>query len=233
METPTYEAASARLEAIIARLDSGEAGLRETLELCREGRTLVEFCAGRARRGRPGARGAAARRAGRAARGRRRRSASRRRARSSGRELSPRRIAVERVVELVEPDLARGVLEVRRPQVAGDPRPGLDALPDRRLRPSRCPSSATPRRMNGSTVASAASMPPVLPDAATARAVASARAARPASTVAADAVDRARPARLLQRPRRVADRVLARDHRRGAQRAQEVSASLPVDATTS
>ncbi len=45
-ETPTYEAASARLEAIIARLDSGEAGLRETLELCREGRALVEFCAG-------------------------------------------------------------------------------------------------------------------------------------------------------------------------------------------
>jgi exodeoxyribonuclease VII small subunit len=45
-ETPTYEAANARLEAIIARLDSGEAGLRETLELCREGRALVEFCAG-------------------------------------------------------------------------------------------------------------------------------------------------------------------------------------------
>ena len=45
-ETPTYEASTARLEAIIARLDSGEAGLRETLELCREGRALVEFCAG-------------------------------------------------------------------------------------------------------------------------------------------------------------------------------------------
>jgi exodeoxyribonuclease VII small subunit len=41
----TYEAASARLEAIIARLDSGEAGLRETLELCQEGRRLVEYCA--------------------------------------------------------------------------------------------------------------------------------------------------------------------------------------------
>jgi exodeoxyribonuclease VII small subunit len=41
----TYEAACERLEAIIARLDSGEAGLRETLELCREGRTLVEHCA--------------------------------------------------------------------------------------------------------------------------------------------------------------------------------------------
>ena len=43
--TPSYEDASARLEAIIERLDSGEAGLRETLELCREGRTLVERCA--------------------------------------------------------------------------------------------------------------------------------------------------------------------------------------------
>ena len=43
---PTYESATARLEAIIQRLDSGEAGLRETLELCQEGRTLVEFCAG-------------------------------------------------------------------------------------------------------------------------------------------------------------------------------------------
>ncbi len=41
----TYEAASARIEEIIRRLDSGEAGLRETLELCREGRTLVELCA--------------------------------------------------------------------------------------------------------------------------------------------------------------------------------------------
>jgi len=41
----TYEAATARLEAIIKRLDSGEAGLRETLELCREGRALVELCA--------------------------------------------------------------------------------------------------------------------------------------------------------------------------------------------
>ncbi|HEX4364362.1 MAG TPA: exodeoxyribonuclease VII small subunit [Solirubrobacteraceae bacterium] len=41
----TYEDATARLEQIIKRLDSGEAGLRETLELCREGRTLVELCA--------------------------------------------------------------------------------------------------------------------------------------------------------------------------------------------
>jgi exodeoxyribonuclease VII small subunit len=43
--TQTYEAATARLEAIIKRLDSGEAGLRETLDLVREGRGLVEFCA--------------------------------------------------------------------------------------------------------------------------------------------------------------------------------------------
>jgi exodeoxyribonuclease VII small subunit len=42
----TYEAATGRLEEIIRRLDSGEAGLRETLELCQEGRALVEFCAG-------------------------------------------------------------------------------------------------------------------------------------------------------------------------------------------
>jgi exodeoxyribonuclease VII small subunit len=45
MTTQTYETATARLEQIIARLDSGEAGLRETLELCQEGRGLVEFCA--------------------------------------------------------------------------------------------------------------------------------------------------------------------------------------------
>jgi exodeoxyribonuclease VII small subunit len=42
---PTYESATARLEDIIRRLDSGEAGLRETLDLVREGRELVEFCA--------------------------------------------------------------------------------------------------------------------------------------------------------------------------------------------
>jgi exodeoxyribonuclease VII small subunit len=41
----TYETAVARIEEIIRRLDSGEAGLRETLELVREGRDLVEFCA--------------------------------------------------------------------------------------------------------------------------------------------------------------------------------------------
>lgn len=44
--TPTYESATGRLEEIIRRLDSGEAGLRETLDLCQEGRALVEFCAG-------------------------------------------------------------------------------------------------------------------------------------------------------------------------------------------
>jgi exodeoxyribonuclease VII small subunit len=45
-ETLTYETANGRLEEIIKRLDSGEAGLRETLDLCQEGRGLVEFCAG-------------------------------------------------------------------------------------------------------------------------------------------------------------------------------------------
>ena len=42
----TYESAVARIEEIIRRLDSGEAGLRETLALVKEGRDLVEFCAG-------------------------------------------------------------------------------------------------------------------------------------------------------------------------------------------
>ena len=42
----TYEAAVARVEEIIRRLDSGDAGLRETLELVAEARGLVEFCAG-------------------------------------------------------------------------------------------------------------------------------------------------------------------------------------------
>jgi exodeoxyribonuclease VII small subunit len=41
----SYEVAVERLEEIIDRLDSGQAGLRETLELCREGRELVEYCA--------------------------------------------------------------------------------------------------------------------------------------------------------------------------------------------
>ena len=39
----TYESAVERLEEIIARLDSNEAGLRETLDLCNEGKTLIEF----------------------------------------------------------------------------------------------------------------------------------------------------------------------------------------------
>lgn len=43
---PTYESAVARIEEIIRRLDSGEAGLRETLDLVKEGRGLVEYCAG-------------------------------------------------------------------------------------------------------------------------------------------------------------------------------------------
>jgi exodeoxyribonuclease VII small subunit len=42
----TYESAVARIEEIIRRLDSGDAGLRETLDLVREGRDLVEYCAG-------------------------------------------------------------------------------------------------------------------------------------------------------------------------------------------
>jgi exodeoxyribonuclease VII small subunit len=41
----TYESAVARVEAIIRRLDSGDAGLRETLDLVKEGRELVEYCA--------------------------------------------------------------------------------------------------------------------------------------------------------------------------------------------
>ena len=41
----SYEAAVERLEEIIDRLDSGQAGLRETLDLCREGKQLVDYCA--------------------------------------------------------------------------------------------------------------------------------------------------------------------------------------------
>jgi exodeoxyribonuclease VII small subunit len=44
-QTLTYEQAVARLQDIIRRLDSGAAGLRETLDLCQEGRSLVELCA--------------------------------------------------------------------------------------------------------------------------------------------------------------------------------------------
>lgn len=41
----SYEIAVERLEQIIDRLDSGQAGLRETLDLCHEGRELVTYCA--------------------------------------------------------------------------------------------------------------------------------------------------------------------------------------------
>ena len=41
----SYETAVERLEEIIDRLDSGQAGLRETLDLCKEGRDLVSYCA--------------------------------------------------------------------------------------------------------------------------------------------------------------------------------------------
>ena len=44
-EQLSYEAAAARVEEIIRRLDSGEASLRETLELVKEGKTLIERCA--------------------------------------------------------------------------------------------------------------------------------------------------------------------------------------------
>ena len=44
-EPRTYETAVSRVEEIIRRLDSGDAGLRETLDLVREGRELVEYCA--------------------------------------------------------------------------------------------------------------------------------------------------------------------------------------------
>jgi exodeoxyribonuclease VII small subunit len=42
----SYESAIARVEEIIRRLDSGDAGLRETLALVKEGRGLIEYCAG-------------------------------------------------------------------------------------------------------------------------------------------------------------------------------------------
>ena len=42
----SYEAAVERLESIIARLDSNQAGLKETLALCQEGKVLIEFAAG-------------------------------------------------------------------------------------------------------------------------------------------------------------------------------------------
>jgi exodeoxyribonuclease VII small subunit len=45
-EPMTYEIAAARVEEIIRRLDSGEASLNETLSLVREGKALIELCAG-------------------------------------------------------------------------------------------------------------------------------------------------------------------------------------------
>jgi len=45
VQPKSYEGAVERLEEIIARLDSNEAGLRETLDLCREGKTLIEYAA--------------------------------------------------------------------------------------------------------------------------------------------------------------------------------------------
>jgi exodeoxyribonuclease VII small subunit len=44
-EERTYESAVGRIEEIIRKLDSGDAGLRETLALVKEGRDLVEYCA--------------------------------------------------------------------------------------------------------------------------------------------------------------------------------------------
>jgi len=42
----TYESSVTRVEEIIRRLDAGEATLGETLALVREGRDLIEHCAG-------------------------------------------------------------------------------------------------------------------------------------------------------------------------------------------
>jgi exodeoxyribonuclease VII small subunit len=44
-QAQTYEAAAARVEEIIRRLDSGEASLDETLALLGEGKALIELCA--------------------------------------------------------------------------------------------------------------------------------------------------------------------------------------------
>jgi exodeoxyribonuclease VII small subunit len=42
----SYEEATSRVEEIVRRLDSGEASLSETLDLVREGKQLIEQCAG-------------------------------------------------------------------------------------------------------------------------------------------------------------------------------------------
>jgi len=44
-QAQSYEAAAARVEEIIRRLDSGEASLSETLALVSEGKALIELCA--------------------------------------------------------------------------------------------------------------------------------------------------------------------------------------------
>lgn len=44
-EQLTYEDAAARVEEIIRRLDSGEASISETLQLVKEGKSLIERCA--------------------------------------------------------------------------------------------------------------------------------------------------------------------------------------------
>ena len=70
-QSMTYETAAARVEEIVRRLDSGEASLNETLELVREGKTLIEFCAGELESVGAATRGAAPGRARRAPRRRR------------------------------------------------------------------------------------------------------------------------------------------------------------------
>ena len=65
---PSYEAAVERLEEIIDRLDSGQAGLRETLDLCKEGKQPGRLLRRRARRGRRGPEGTQSRRPRREAR---------------------------------------------------------------------------------------------------------------------------------------------------------------------
>ncbi len=45
-EVDSYETAIGRLDVIIGRLDSGDAQLRETLDLCAEAKGLIEYCAG-------------------------------------------------------------------------------------------------------------------------------------------------------------------------------------------
>lgn len=46
-EHQTFEEAFARLEAVVTRLESGDAGLEEALALFEEGVTLARFCRGR------------------------------------------------------------------------------------------------------------------------------------------------------------------------------------------